>query len=402
MKRLGLLMLLVSVTACSPVVYDATYSSQRTPTKHVTVNKTYVSSSKHYMPAYQQVRPIEVTLYASNSYRGVYFKPVHLVISDGQYVKVPIKNRRGQQTVIYAHYHQKSLHFDSDRNCRNLHGSAKYKYDKKWDKGHKYTYINAGKNYDLTGWQIKVRNVPPGKLKAKKVLPTKKVIAHSDNGKHQTKQQLGNVQPNRNNKKIVVHKQHDPAIGRAVVIKEKVSGDVNRTTARAIKRPVIVEKINLHEEVKHIARASKENPDKKKVVVRARSEKSRPQVSQSDVRVAKNTRLAKSSAGHTVSSQKTSVKVTLAGGTVTVNGKQGKFGKKNLTLKDGESRNVTLVAKGGIKINMPISYSNGTLKVASNGKHFKRDASWSNGKTFKFSTQGSSHLENMQLTVVAL
>jgi hypothetical protein len=98
---------------------------------------------------------------------------MHLTITDGQYVKIPIRDRRGRQSGIYAHYHQNNLHFDADRNCQGKHDSSSFSYDSRWDKGHLYSNINAGKDYDLTGIQLQIRKVPTYSLPISKNVAVK-------------------------------------------------------------------------------------------------------------------------------------------------------------------------------------------------------------------------------------
>ena len=148
-QKLGLILMLLSVTACAPVVYDANYG---TPARD-----TYVYVNSYYNET--AYRPIEVTLYADNRYMGVYFQPMHLVIYDGQYVEIPVRDRRGRDTKIYAHYHQNNLHFDSDRNDHGINGSSRFNYENRWENGYKISNINAGKDYDLSGLQMQIRNV---------------------------------------------------------------------------------------------------------------------------------------------------------------------------------------------------------------------------------------------------
>ena len=85
-----------------------------------------------------------------------------------------------------------------------------------------------------------------------------------------------------------------------------------------------------------------------------------------------------------------------------VDGKRGKFDRMSLTLKNGETKRISLTGEDDIKIILPISYRNGILSVAGKSVQYKYDKSWKKGKTFKISTQGASRLKNMKLTVVAI
>lgn len=84
-EKFGLVLMILSVTACAPVVYDAGYG---VPASNVYVHSGYEQSTDYNEATYL---PIEVTLYADNTYPGVYFQPLHLVIHDGQYVEIPVR-----------------------------------------------------------------------------------------------------------------------------------------------------------------------------------------------------------------------------------------------------------------------------------------------------------------------
>lgn len=416
-KGFGLILMLMLVSACAPVVYDTTHYKRQAPVRHVNVQTTHTHVYRSH---------VEVTLYAENNYRGVYFQPIQLVIADGQYVEIPIRNRRGQHTRIYAHYHEGELHFDSSRSCKRIPGSRGFRYTKNWDNGHKFGHINAGKDYDLTGLRLQVRSLPTGRNKVKQFQPSNKSSVHNDNGIRYIKQDVASTHSKNKGIQAVVYERQHPTnvtVDKVLINNEKSAGNKHISTIITTNRPVIVEKVNLHEEAKRVAKTSQGNSGNNRAdLIRTAKNQAEAVVKHKNVSdneprkrivskklavshevVARDKRGANTEAqGNAGSALMNSVKISLVGGTVTVNGKQGKFGKKNLTLKDGESREVTLVAKGGIKIKVPISYRNGMLAVASNGKPFKSDASWINGKTYKINTQGTSHLENMQMTVIAL
>lgn len=155
----GLVLLLMSLTACAPVVYDATYHDHRYSPRPFVVSPVYAQTTYSYRSIYPSVASIAVTLYADRSYRGLSFAPLHLVIADGQYVAIPVRDKRGRAAKIYAHYHRQVLHFDSDKNCRTIHGSTNYRYESKWDRGHKYANLHAGKDFDLAGLHLEIRTV---------------------------------------------------------------------------------------------------------------------------------------------------------------------------------------------------------------------------------------------------
>jgi hypothetical protein len=263
-KRFGFLLMLVSVTACAPVAYDATY---RSPTGHVSVQTSYFQPVYRQVNTYRTIRPIEVTLYADNSYRGVYFSPIRLVIADNQYVEIPARDRRGRNTRIFAHYHRKNLHFDADRNCNGIHGASQYKYDKKWKKGHKYSSINAGRDYDLSGLHLQIRNTADSprqqqvntlkstKAVKKKLDVNKKTVVRVNNEKSSSRQQVRNNTPRNNIKRAVVREKTQPLTSRAAKVADR--GTKNR--------PVIVEKISKHEQSKRITIMNAKSVNKESV-----------------------------------------------------------------------------------------------------------------------------------------
>lgn len=155
----GLVLLLLSLTACAPVVYDATYHDHRHSPRPVVVSNVYAQPTYLYRSSYPAVSSIAVTLYADHTYRGLTFAPLRLVIADGQYVAIPVRDKSGRAANIYAHYHRQVLHFDADKNCRTIHGSTSYRYDSKWGRGHKYANLHAGKDFDLTGLHLEIRTV---------------------------------------------------------------------------------------------------------------------------------------------------------------------------------------------------------------------------------------------------
>ena len=273
-KMFGFLLILMLVTACTPVVYDTANRGYQVPARNASTQTYYYQKSHHQKSSYQQIHPIEVTFYTDKAYKGVYFRPIWLVIADGEYVEIPVIDRKGRHKIIYAHYQNKILHFDSGKNYRNIHGSSSYSYDKSWIKGRKYKTVKIGKKYDLSGLRLKIRNAPAGQHHIKKIETVKLV---------------------------------------------------NKT-----------------------------------------------------------------------------IKVSLAGGTVMIDGRKVKFAKTSLKLNDGESRIMTLLTKDGFKARVPISYRNGVLKLAYNGNQFKSESSWAKGKTYRISTAGDYRLGKVKLTIHSL
>ncbi len=442
MKRFGLFLVLMLATACAPVVYDTTYREYRVPARN-----TYFQPSHHHKSSYQRVRPIEITLYASNSFQGIYFQPIHIVIADGEYVEIPVKDKRGRYTKIYAHYHKNNLHFDSDMNCRAIHGSSKYIYDSRWDKGHKYTKINIGKDYDLSWLRLKIRNLPAGSPYVKKGRPVKVVnktiITHRYEGKTPVKRPVVIVQPSDKRKKVVVHEQNDPlnrhtpktpGYGvvkqhvkntKPLIIKDNIGRNGSDVVIKTVKRPTIVKKIVKDKQPQHIYSEKVVSQNKKQYLVHKSVRKSTKTIggqnnrvddeahdatkvektkmlSRNDKKSLRGSRSVKRPEESMPALDIKSVRISLAGGTVMVDGKKSRFAKISLKLKEGESRDVALVTKGGLKARVPISYHNGILKIASNGNQFKVEPAWAKGKTYKINTAGDSRLGNVKLTVHAL
>lgn len=211
---------LIVLAACAPVHYDAAYYDYYDP---VSVGASYNHSTYHPATTYGS---IEVTLFADHTYLDLNFQPLHLVIHDGDYVQVPLRNKKGKLKYVYAHYHMGDLHFDSSRRCTNISGTSRFKYDKRWDRGHRYEHISAGNDYDLRGYKLNVR-----KQVAKPNLNTKHKSRHVANTpqnhtshnvklKHTAKPaQLSKFKPRKSttnvfnvtntNKKIVIKKQVD-------------------------------------------------------------------------------------------------------------------------------------------------------------------------------------------------
>ena len=263
MKRFGLVLTLISVSACAPVVYDASY---RAPVRSVSVQATYSQPSHHLEAAYRQVHPIEVTLYADNTYLGFYFQPIQLIITNGQYVEIPVKDRRGRSSKIYAHYHQNNLHFDADRKCQGIHDSSRFNYDNRWDKGHRYSNLSAGKDFDLAGLQLQIRKVPTSPQRVSKSVPVQ-VDDQARQGRH-----YENMQPaarpvvvNRAENKRRINDvysakrpvgQHVAVVAdktlendsknsvKQLIIKNKLVSKTHKSVDNSIKRPAIIEKIN--------------------------------------------------------------------------------------------------------------------------------------------------------------
>jgi hypothetical protein len=148
MKRLSVVLILLTLTACASGTHRTVYYEYREPARHISVGTTVHHPS-----------PIEVTIYAGQGYRGRGFMPIHLIIADGEYIQIPVRHNRGHTSRIYAHYLRGVLHFDSDRNCLGIKGASRFKHNNGWHKGHLYTRISAGRDYDLTGLKIKVRDV---------------------------------------------------------------------------------------------------------------------------------------------------------------------------------------------------------------------------------------------------
>ena len=207
---LGFLAILFSVTACAPVTYEATY---RPSLGHVSINSTH--HQREQTQAY--LRPIQVTLYSDSTYTGFSFAPIQVVISNGEYVAIPVKNRRGRSSQIFAHYHQGNLHFDTNRKCQKIHGSTGYKYDKRWDKGYKYAHVNAGHDYDFNGLRLMIRSTPQSNGRPK-IVSSSKDLKIRNKARITDKYKLVTPDNKKPNKiKIVAHKPSKKVKNKAVV-----------------------------------------------------------------------------------------------------------------------------------------------------------------------------------------
>jgi hypothetical protein len=247
---LSFLAILFSVASCAPINYEATY---RPPSGHVSA---YKSSQTYY-------RPIQVTLYSDSTYLGVNFNPIQIVISDGQYVEIPAKNRRGRSSRIFAHYHHGNLHFDGNRKCQKIVGSTGYQYDSRWDKGYNYVFVNGGLDYDFTGLRLVIRNIPKGSNRPSHALTTKvrKILKKTRNTDKYRSVISGNKRLKE--KKVVVQKRSksftrkvgvakktskhtkQPSINKYVEIKEKVRV-TNASKPKKSIAPVITREIAKH------------------------------------------------------------------------------------------------------------------------------------------------------------
>jgi len=150
-QSLFLALIVVSLSACAPAYYEAAYYE---PASSIGYNQyayyPYAGRSSGY-------GSIEVTLFSDRTYVGAYFAPVSLVIYDGDFVEVPVRDKHGHNKKLYAHYHRGDLHFDSSRQCASIPGSSRFRYDARWDGGYSYNHISAGNDYDLSGYSLTVR-----------------------------------------------------------------------------------------------------------------------------------------------------------------------------------------------------------------------------------------------------
>lgn len=126
LRCLGLLVILLSASACAPVHYQTTYRPSPVYATHGNAPSHHVKPSHIIHSRYS---PIQVTLFAGAAYTGRGFQPIHLVIADGEYLEIPATNRKGRSTRIFAHYSQGNLHFDANRKCQAIHGASRYEYD---------------------------------------------------------------------------------------------------------------------------------------------------------------------------------------------------------------------------------------------------------------------------------
>ncbi|MBW2476835.1 MAG: hypothetical protein JRE63_05875, partial [Deltaproteobacteria bacterium] len=84
MKRLSVVLILLTLTACASGTHRTVYYEYREPARHISVGTTVHHPS-----------PIEVTIYAGQGYRGRGFMPIHLIIVDGEYIQIPVRHNRG-------------------------------------------------------------------------------------------------------------------------------------------------------------------------------------------------------------------------------------------------------------------------------------------------------------------
>ena len=201
---LSFLAILFSLSACAPINYEATY---RPPSGHVSA----------YRSPQAYTRPIQVTLYSDSTYLDINFKPILIVISDGEYVEIPVKNRRGRSSRIFAHYNHGNLHFDGNRKCQKIHGSTGYQYDRRWDKGYKYAYVNAGREYDFTGLRLVIRNAPKANSRPRQVLTPRTPTVHKKTLITEKYHSVKDNNKKSNNKKIVDYNQLKNVKRKAVV-----------------------------------------------------------------------------------------------------------------------------------------------------------------------------------------
>lgn len=159
-KKISLLMMLLSIVACAPVVYERASQNQYERNDVVHRHDTYAHEATHYYEAASaHYQPVQITLYADRSHAGLDFKPIRFVVAANEYVRIPLVDKRGRYADVFVHYLDGDLHLDSDRTCRNIYGSSHFYHDKRWDKGRKYSQIKVGQDYDLRGLQVEIRNV---------------------------------------------------------------------------------------------------------------------------------------------------------------------------------------------------------------------------------------------------
>ena len=375
--RFGLFLTMLSVTACAPVIHTNTEYRHRSQPTHISVQATH--GQTHHDQLYQA---IQVTLYADTAYRGGHFQPIQLVIANGQYVEIPVKNRRGRMTRIYAHYHNNDLHFDSSRSCRRIPGSTSYKYIKTWDKGHKYGHINAGKNYDLSGLHLRVRNLAKGDQYANKKVAKRVQVASGKNDIKVTNNFIKTTSYKTNNRIDVKNKattkkaKTNKAAHKPSIVQKLESAKVYRKTSTVKRKVNKVDTVSIKRD-KAVKEQQKARHNVKNKVAAKTGNDSRDDLDKG-------------------------VRVSFISGLIKVGNKQGALKRSSLTLKNGESRNITLVARNGNKVVVPVAYRNGTLKVARQRDVFKIDSSWDKGKTYNLSTSGKARIENVQFTVATL
>jgi len=136
-----LLVALTLLTACAPIVYEP-------------VPQSYYSPSVDYYgyPDTYTYDPIEVSFYTGI---GAYLQTI--VIHDHEYIYIPIRTREGRVSHVFAHYHQGDFHFDSNRYCNNIKGTPRFRYDKSWERGHRYEQASNRDDF-FGGLSVAIRN----------------------------------------------------------------------------------------------------------------------------------------------------------------------------------------------------------------------------------------------------
>jgi hypothetical protein len=234
MKKLSVILMLLSLTACASGVQRTVYYEYRPPISHASVHTTV-----------NRYQPIEVTVYADRLYRGG-FSTIQLVMVDGEYAGIPMRNKKGNYTRIFAHYYAGVLHFDSDRNCHGIQGASRFNHDNGWHKGQMYTRVSAGKDYNLTGLKIMVRNVDQSK---------KSAVANNDKLRHEKERNIHPEHANVDNKSIgqdrlLKSDQKKTVAAKNIIVSQKNSP--NRVDERVNKKSI---------ETERQARATNSTPD---------------------------------------------------------------------------------------------------------------------------------------------
>jgi len=151
---------------------------------------------------------------------------------DGEYAEIPMRNKKGNYTRIFAHYHAGVLHFDKDRHCHGVQGASRFKQDNGWHKGRMYTRVSAGKDYDLKGLKLMVKNVDRSK---------KSAVANNNELRHEKNRNIHPEHANVDKKSLSQNRlpksvQKKTVVGRKVIVSQKDSE--NRVDGRVNKKSI--------------------------------------------------------------------------------------------------------------------------------------------------------------------
>jgi hypothetical protein len=387
MRRLGHFILLTSfliLPACAPVVYSPNPGAYYEPTE------TYAAGSyRDRQEVSYAYEPIEVTLYAG--FGASYLQTI--VIHDREYVEVPVRTRRGRPGRVYAHYVRGSLHFDRDRRCNRLYGASEFRHDRGWRAGQRYRKLDLGRDFAADGIELRIRQKT-----AKESIKTDR---YTDDLRPHIKQR-------RQQQRI---KRDARPERRAAHVAERVLRKViDRSSRRKASTPLKDMLFNKRHDGEEIVSAESDRKvpsggERQLEVVRQHRRDKDLRVSVEDKlaapRVAKRAG-NRHSTSHTDFDPPKMITLSLEGGELVSAAKSGRIEASGVTLKDGDSRTLTLRTPNGIRHKLPVGYRNGRVVIGGAGRSFAADASWTDGRTYRFSDKGQRvSLRKVQVRIAA-